>query len=436
MNYLVLTVLVLCAAAVGFVAGRGEATATKRALDLREQELLSSAHKRERDISDSAKKKEQDLLAAEARSLAAIDAHAEEVRAWHASVEADVARQRADLEALPAAWTAEHERQVARLMELVEAFDNGFLRGRSWLAAAFAEYVDTVDMSLELNLLLKEFPAPRAAEAVAEMRTKRREMAYELKMLQYQVATYEEYFPDLVEFREAILDEPIDLRRGALASLEDTDPALALGFVSAAEYRALEAGQRNQLALDRYWGRTKSKVEIGRLFERFIGYLYESEGWHVEYHGAIKGFDDFGRDLICTRNGSTEIVQCKCWSHAKLIREKHVMQLFGTTVLYGLSAETAQPEPVLVCTTELSPEAAAVAKLLKVRVVRRELERYPMIKCNLNPATGQRIYHLPFDQQYDRVVIGNQPGEFYAATVAEAETAGFRRALRWHGTDG
>jgi hypothetical protein len=33
---------------------------------------------------------------------------------------------------------------------------------------------------------------------------------------------------------------------------------------------------------------------------------------------------------------------------------------------------------------------------------------------------GKRIYHLPMDQQYDRVKLV-KPGEFYAATVAEAE---------------
>ena len=56
-----------------------------------------------------------------------------------------------------------------------------------------------------------------------------------------------------------------------------------------------------------------------------------------------------------------------------------------------------------------------------------------MIKCNISPTTQERIYHLPFDQQYDKAVIGNVPGEFYADTVAEAEAAGFRRAFRWRG---
>ena len=45
----------------------------------------------------------------------------------------------------------------------------------------------------------------------------------------------------------------------------------------------------------------------------------------------------------------------------------------------------------------------------------------------------ERIYHLPFDQQYDSTVIEPDRGELYAATTAEAEELGFRRAWRWRG---
>jgi hypothetical protein len=43
----------------------------------------------------------------------------------------------------------------------------------------------------------------------------------------------------------------------------------------------------------------------------------------------------------------------------------------------------------------------------------------------------ERIYHLPFDQQYDTTLIEPTRGERYVATVAEAEELGFRRAWRW-----
>jgi hypothetical protein len=30
-----------------------------------------------------------------------------------------------------------------------------------------------------------------------------------------------------------------------------------------------------------------------------------------------------------------------------------------------------------------------------------------MIKCNISKRSGEKIYHLPFDQQYDKVKIVN-----------------------------
>jgi len=55
---------------------------------------------------------------------------------------------------------------------------------------------------------------------------------------------------------------------------------------------------------------------------------------------------------------------------------------------------------------------------------------YPCIKCNISQIDGTRIYHLPFDQQYDKVKIEPHKGEFYCTSVKEAEDAGFRRAFR------
>ncbi len=147
----------------------------------------------------------------------------------------------------------------------------------------------------------------------------------------------------------------------------------------------------------------------------------------------VKGFEDFGRDLICKKGHKTEIVQCKCWSQHRVIREKHIMQLFGTTILYRITENIRDVEPIFATTTELSEEAKMVAKELRIKVVEKKLERYPMIKCNINPSSKEKIYHLPFDQQYDRVVIGNAEGELYAETIEEAENAGFRRAFKWKG---
>lgn len=80
----------------------------------------------------------------------------------------------------------------------------------------------------------------------------------------------------------------------------------------------------------------------------------------------------------------------------------------------------------------LSERAHEFARMLEITVEESvPLDDYPRIKCNIAQSSGDRIYHLPFDQQYDTTVIEPARGELYAASVAEAEELGFRRAWRW-----
>lgn len=51
------------------------------------------------------------------------------------------------------------------------------------------------------------------------------------------------------------------------------------------------------------------------------------------------------------------------------------------------------------------------------------------IKGNIN-ARGERIYHMPGQAHYDRTVIDEAAGQRWFCSPAEAEAAGWRRALR------
>ncbi|MFZ1946228.1 MAG: hypothetical protein WAW06_01620 [bacterium] len=309
------------------------------------------------------------------------------------------------------------------------AFRAGILKGRRWLAAYIAEAEEARDQRDD-HLRFKSHPAKKSADVVKEVKREKRELTERLKFLEYQLRAYEEYFPQLEEYRELILDERVPLAAGA-DNLEELDTAdRSLMFLSRDEWQRLSPTERNQLALDRYVARPKSDWEIGRYYERYLGYLRETDGWAVTYQGALRGFEDLGRDLICAKNGEVAIVQAKCWSKHKVIHEKHLFQLLGTTIHYKLENPDSAVTPVLTTTTSLSEVAKEVARILGIRVEHVPLSAsYPMIKCNINLSTGERIYHLPFDQQYDRTMIC-RAGECYVSTVAEAEREGFRRAWR------
>ena len=90
-------------------------------------------------------------------------------------------------------------------------------------------------------------------------------------------------------------------------------------------------------------------------------------------------------------------------------------------------------EGVIYTSSKLSDEAKRFAEYLKINVIENELLRdYPMIKCNLGKS-GEKIYHLPFDQQYDKIIISGKKQSCYVSSAVEAERLGYRRAYRWKG---
>ena len=336
--------------------------------------------------------------------------------------------------------TRQFEKRAEFAEGLRKEFTASYVRGRKWLAAFIAEGDRAIDDSISSNLKYKKRPAYKASEEVSAARAERRAFKERVKFLEYQLKSYKEYFPFLDDYEEIILDEAVSLSSTAnnLEALDEADPVLL--YVPKADYDQLSSTDRNQLALDRYLGKALSPTAIGRLYERYLGYLYEHDGWKVEYHGIIEGYEDLGRDLICTKGNDVLIVQAKCWAKEKLIHEKHVFQLFGTTQLYLMNhtnEEMFSPNvwAWFIITTNLSPVARKAADWVKVKVKERfDLSKtYPMIKCNINQATKAKIYHLPFDQQYDRTKIVPAWGEFYAQSVADAEKKGFRRAWRHTG---
>jgi hypothetical protein len=318
-----------------------------------------------------------------------------------------------------------------------EAKNKGNKKARAWFGALYAETQSLLDNYRSNLLRYKKRPSLKGAEQVREVKKEKRELNKKLKILEYQLKTYEQYFPIIEDFKDYILEDDTFLIKsdGSVSQDEDYDPVQK--FLKPEEFKKLPIDRKNQLALDRYLNKTHTKLEIGRFYERYIGYLYEQEDWIVKFFGIIEGFDDLGRDLICKKGNEIHIVQTKNWSKYKIIREKYLYQHFATTMHYKLQEKLSKKikvKPIFYATIDFSDMAKKVSKALNIQIKTEKLKKdYPMIKCNINPSTKEKIYHLPFDQQYDKVIIGNNPGELYVKTVAEATKKGFRRAFRYRG---
>lgn len=270
-------------------------------------------------------------------------------------------------------------------------------------------------------------PRPAFTEAKRIMQIKRavKPIIAKCKNLEYQLAYIKLLFPNIMD----IFDVGFEEDNFELETEDTTDKTRF--YLLEEEYKKLSEIDRNQLALNRYIeGRKKSKWQIGRDYEMYIGYLFEQQGFNVTYTGIIKNLEDMGRDLIAIKNLDTYISQCKYWAQHKEIHEKHIFQLFGTVTLYKIEHPFENVRGVFITPNNLSKVAKDVAKALDILVFNEELGNFPRIKCNINRTTKDKIYHLPFDQQYDNTIIEKDNGEFLAYTVEEAHNKGFRRAIK------
>ncbi|MFZ2890052.1 restriction endonuclease [Sulfuricurvum sp.] len=299
------------------------------------------------------------------------------------------------------------------------------------------------DDSIVTALVQKRRPAYKAALEIKNAKAEAREAKKELELARNRVQLYESLAPWLIDYTDISLEDMLlslheEKMREQHEFDEEIDPVSK--YISRSEWQQLTPSDRNQLALERYKDpkRKKSLWEVGIEYERFIGYTFEQKGYTVQYHGALNGKEDLGIDLICENDRHILIVQCKRLSRDKAIpvRENVIAQTYGTAQHYKMKKKCKKEvAPVIITTYELSNEAMNFAKYLGVQVMNDvQIQEYPRIKCNISNNNKEKIYHLPMDQQYDKVIIGDVDGEFYAWNVKEAENNGFRRAYKWKGT--
>ena len=320
----------------------------------------------------------------------------------------------------------EREKSLRKVLE-------GHKKAFPYLAGIMADYL-TYDIKILAEKLNWGFDKQREKKvaSINSIRASAEERIAEAKVATYQLNYLLSLYPSL----EDVLDteQYNELDYSDKGYLQEEDPVRQ--YLSKEEWSSLSEDERNQKALDHYVdSHSKSRWQIGRDYELYVGYMYETKGYRVTYFGESHGLEDLGRDLICQKDGKVQIVQCKYWSQEKVIHEKHIFQLFATTVSFCIDHHLGMNtvSPVFVTNTLLSDEAKRVAEQLNVTYKENQpMGEFPRIKCN-NEKTefGEtKIYHLPMDQQYDRVLL-NSEGDMKVFTVKEAVDAGYRRAYKW-----
>lgn len=308
------------------------------------------------------------------------------------------------------------------------------------IAGAWADYKELIWDKAIAYLLVKQRPISfeRAEDFRRSLRQYKEEVFIKYKEYQYKYDYLISLFPELQEYIDG------EAIRADVEEVKEEYEDRRIGYLSREEWESLSDREKSQRALDNYnEARRRTKSQVGRDYEEYIAHLFRQKlkGCDITMFGEQKGLADLGRDLIVKHKSKVYIVQCKRWSEDKIIHEKHIMQLFGTTIEYcwDMKSKGVSPLeivgksviPVFVTTTELSPTATKFAERLGVVICKQAIGDYPQIKCNIGK-DGEMIYHLPFDQQYNSTIIEHNKGEFYAWDVEQAEKAGYRRAMKYY----
>lgn len=322
--------------------------------------------------------------------------------------------------------------EIYTSQEKLKSIYNDTFSTIEWLADKYADFYFLIEKN---NIVYsKRKNSINCSEAQKEFASKNRELRRKNTLLELQLKQIEAVYEDASEIID-LGDEFYDN--------DDIETEEKINkLVPEQNNRSRE--EILQEALDTYLYRRKSKYALGKDYERYIGYLYESKGYKVEYHGITKGLDDLGVDLICIKDNEILLIQCKYWNKDSTIRENAISQLFGTSIRYCIENDynlsdglfNTKVKPIFITTTNLSETAEKFASLLKIEVINIPFDKnYPKIKCNPGidkDGKSTKIYHLPFDQMYDRVNnILN--GGFNVCTIKEAKKQGYRRAFRWRG---
>lgn len=191
------------------------------------------------------------------------------------------------------------------------------------------------------------------------------------------------------------------------------------------EFDSLPAVKSHQIALDRYCKRKKSAWEVGVEYERYIGYCYEMQQYHVEYTGALQGKCDNGCDLIARKGDKTLVIQCKRWSKNSQVHTATITAFHGAVDYLKRLHPDQKISSVFVTTAELAADTRQCANHLGIKVHEKlPFKPYPLIKC-IHSERGDSYYYLPFDAQYDAIPFDAAKGDKYVQAVTEAILSGF-----------
>lgn len=373
-------------------------------------------------IENETKQLKTEYTEKEAQLLKKIEQKENELKTREENLQHAITKAKNEIEEKNTYFTNLKENYQKSVLENIKKYELNFLQNKAqsqkWLSTMIADFM-TIALREEIDILNNSRSEQKHERAIkiTDLKTQIKQLLERNKILEYELKYLYDLYPSLedkeLELEEEVIENP----------LEGSD------WLTKEEWETLSDLEKNTLAFERYKNRHKTKWQIGRDFEMYIGYKCEHDkNYEVTYNGIELKYADMGIDLIAKKGNETLLIQCKYWSSKKTIHEKHLCQLYGTSYKYQIEHPDESVIPVFVCHNRLSQVALDFANKLGIEVHQNvELGDYPAIKCCDNERNETFIFYLPFDLGYDE--IKNCTKHF---TVEEVMKLGYRRRYKWH----
>ncbi len=212
---------------------------------------------------------------------------------------------------LAAVKAEEKAKQALAEQEKIKRLSKEYSEGFPLLGEAYAEYFSLYDGRYAEYLETKSHPAQKSADLVRQLSKQKTDAIRDAKVWEYLNKYYETLAPFLVDAKGEVLAE-FEARQVLREYSEDERQDPITLFVSKEEYRKLSREERNQLALDRYWDRKKSKTARRLCLSPTMLLYQESQARHeVGSHRQDSCF--FGREAeiekhIAGRSGYAYVI--------------------------------------------------------------------------------------------------------------------------------
>ncbi|GEM_PF-5275970 len=169
----------------------------------------------------------------------------------------------------------------------------------------------------------------------------------------------------------------------------------------------------------------QARMDYGFQYERYVGHLFEANGYRVEYTGIRKGVEDGGIDLVARAPRKIRLIQCKRWRIPVGIDV--ISRLHGAVDRFIWEERQGKPARcrtnicgVLFSSGPLTDDAKALATHLGILSQENHPYRpYPAIKGKrITPNAGKIL--MPFDASYDKTTMDLSRGDCFFSSPKDA----------------